>query len=221
MPTSTVEQYIKKIYQATEANESPLVSMKQVAEAMEVTPGTATSMVKHLHDVGMLHYQPRRGVFLTEKGRILALKMIRRHRLIETFLEQTLAYDWSEVHNDAETLEHAVSELFVQRLDRHLGFPHADPHGDPIPTAEGDYVEGDAFPLERSKAGSTVCVMRLRDDDPEFLDLMKSRDLVPGSRIVVEEINPVAGTISVRNPGTGTTFVMSTPLGRQILVRSE
>ena len=217
MPSSTVEQYIKKIYQATESGGNPLVSMKRVAEAMEVTPGTATSMVKHLHELGLLTYRPRRGVSLTPEGSVLALKMLRRHRLIETFLEQTLGYDWSEVHKDAETLEHAVSELFIQRLDKHLGFPGVDPHGDPIPSEAGEYQAGNAVPLDRCAPGGSARISRLRDDDPRFLDLMKSHNIVPGQEIVIKEINQVAGTITVVD-ADGTPFVMSVLLGRQILV---
>lgn len=218
MPTSTVEQYIKKIYQALEGEQRGLLPMKRVVEAMEVTPGTATSMVKHLHELRLLHYRPRQGVSLTEKGQELALKMLRRHRLIETFLEQTLGYDWGEVHRDAETLEHAVSDLFVQRLDRHLGFPTVDPHGDPIPNAAGDYPEGTGIPLDRCSPGSEVQVARLRDDDPAFLDLMKTHNLVPGQKVIVERVDSVAGTISVRNPDSRDPFVMSALLGPRILV---
>lgn len=218
MPSSTVEQYIKKIYQAMEGEAGDLLPMKRVVEVMDVTPGTATSMVKHLHDLRLLRYRPRQGVALTEKGEQLALNMIRRHRLIETFLEQTLGYDWGEVHQDAETLEHAVSELFVQRLDRHLGFPNVDPHGDPIPTAGGDYAEGDAIPLDRCPPGALLEVMRLRDDEPAFLDLMKSNNLVPGQRVVLKGHDAVAGTITVENPDTAEVFVMSSLLGPRILV---
>ena len=218
MPSSTVEQYIKKIYQAMEGEDGELLTMKRVVEAMEVTPGTATSMVKHLHEQQLLHYHPRQGVALTSKGQALALRMLRRHRLIETFLEQTLGYDWGEVHQDAETLEHAVSDLFVHRLDRHLGFPNVDPHGDPIPTAAGDYAEGSGVPLDRITPGTTVQVTRLRDDDPDFLDLMKIHNMVPGQNVLVERVDGVAGTITVRSPASDDNFVMSALLGPRILV---
>lgn len=218
MPSSTVEQYVKKIYQAMEGEAGELLPMKRVVEVMDVTPGTATSMVKHLHELRLLRYRPRQGVALTDKGAQLALSIIRRHRLIETFLEQTLGYDWGEVHQDAETLEHAVSDLFVQRLDRHLGFPNVDPHGDPIPTASGDYAEGEAVPLDRCPPGSLLQVMRLRDDEPAFLDLMKSHNLVPGQRVVLKGLDAVAGTVTVENPETEELFVMSSLLAPRILV---
>ncbi len=218
MPSSTVEQYIKKIYQAMEEETGDLLPMKRVGEVMEVTPGTATSMVKHLHGLNLLRYRPRQGVALTNKGEELALNVIRRHRLIETFLEKTLGYDWAEVHQDAETLEHAVSDLFVQRLDRYLGFPNVDPHGDPIPTAGGEYAEEEAMPLDRCSPGTLLQVMRLRDDDPAFLDLMKSHNLVPGQRVVLESLDAVAGTITVKDPGSAEAFVMSLLHGPRILV---
>jgi DtxR family transcriptional regulator, Mn-dependent transcriptional regulator len=218
MPSSTVEQYIKKIYQAMEGETGDLLPMKRVGEVMEVTPGTATSMVKRLHTLKLLRYRPRHGVALTDKGEELALNVIRRHRLIETFLEKTLGYDWAEVHKDAETLEHAVSDLFIQRLDRHLGFPNVDPHGDPIPTAGGEFSEEEAVPLDRCAHGALLQVVRLRDDEPAFLDLMKSHNIVPGQRVVLKSLDAVAGTITVANPVSEDVFVMSSIHGPRILV---
>jgi len=117
--------------------------MKMLADTMEVSPGTATSMAKHLATLGLVDYQPRQGVILSAAGRSLAIRIVRRHRLIETFLEQVLNYDWSEVHTDAEELEHVVSDRFVERIEALLGYPEFDPHGDPIPRLDGTFATQD------------------------------------------------------------------------------
>lgn len=199
MPTSTVEQYIKTIYQQEERCSSDIVHMKQLSEAMDVTPGTATAMVKHLADRKLVTYTPRKGVKLTAGGRELALTMVRRHRLIETFLENVLGYDWSEVHEDAERLEHAVSEKFIERIEAYLGFPHADPHGDPIPSTEGHIVRRKSIPLDRCAKGDSIAIARLRSDNPEFLLMMKEQCLTPGESFIVTDRNETAGTITVEH----------------------
>lgn len=221
MPTSTVEQYIKTIYQLQERSRGGIVPMKQLSDAMSVTPGTATTMVKHLAERTLVSYTPRKGVILSTTGRKLALTMVRRHRLIETFLEQVLGYDWAEVHDDAERLEHAVSERFIQRLDTYLGYPVADPHGDPIPS-EGGYIQRqNSVPLNRCGAGDHVRISRLRNDDPAFLLLMKEHLLVPGESFLVTEVNEIAGTVTVQHTETNTRFTMSVGNSTRILVESN
>lgn len=199
MPTSTVEQYIKTVYQEEERTHIPLIQMKQLADAMGVTPGTATAMVKHLAENALLEYTPRRGVSLTMNGRKLALTMVRRHRLIEAFLEQVLGYDWTEVHDDAERLEHAVSETFVQRVDAYLGFPDADPHGDPIPSRDGVIEKHGAVSLDTCEVGCSVIVSRVDNADRERLAFMKEHRVIPGEVFVLEEKNETAGTITLRH----------------------
>src|SRR5947199_9184927 len=148
MPTPTVENYLKQIYleqQAAVAElgredadaEDELVPMGRLATVMGVVPGTATSMVKALADSGLVAYEPRGGARLTPGGEQLALHVLRRHRLVELFLVKVLGLDWSEVHEEAEELEHAISEKVLERIDQLLGHPAVDPHGDPIPTAKG------------------------------------------------------------------------------------
>ena len=136
MPSATVEDYIKHIYLITQQSESSNAPMGQVADAVNVVPGTATTMVKALSDAGLVEYSPRVGVQLTIRGRKLALHVLRRHRLIEQFLVEVLGYDWSEVHDEAEQLEHVISDLLLERIDLYLDHPTEDPHGDPIPSAE-------------------------------------------------------------------------------------
>src|SRR6267143_1283552 len=139
LPSSTVENYLKAIYQGQSALESDdhLVSMGQVASALRVTPGTATTMIKALAESGLAEYEPYSGVRLTAAGEKLALLVLRRHRLVELFLVQVMGMSWAEVHEEAEQLEHVVSERLIERIDEMLGHPTHDPHGDPIPTAEG------------------------------------------------------------------------------------
>src|SRR5215207_4136764 len=142
MASSTVEDYVKQIYveQAT-AGDGGLVPMGKLAAAMGVVPGTATSMIQALAKSGLVEYEPRTGVRLTKGGEQLALHVLRRHRLVELLLVQVLGLDWSEVHAEAEELEHVISDKVLERIDALLGHPSADPHGDPIPSAKGKVAD--------------------------------------------------------------------------------
>ena len=133
MPSLTVENYIKAIYQISVQQDKKPVTTGQLATALGVAPGTVTSMLKTLNTAGLARHTPYEGVSLSRTGQVLALRMIRRHRLIEQFLVQTLSMNWDEVHDEAEHMEHAVSDLLVDRIDEYLGRPEVDPHGDPIP----------------------------------------------------------------------------------------
>src|SRR5256714_8448369 len=140
MPSITVENYLKQLY-LEQQNAPDLVQMGKLASAMGVVPGTATSMIKALADSGLVSYEPRFGAKLTKGGEQLALHVLRRHRLMELFLVKVLGLDWSEVHDEAEELEHAISEKVLERIDKLLGHPSVDPHGDPIPSAKGKVSE--------------------------------------------------------------------------------
>src|SRR6187402_1874027 len=142
LPSSTVENYLKAIHQGQSAlsADQRLVSMGHVASALGVTPGTATTMVKALAESGLAEYEPYSGVRLSGAGERLASLVLRRHRLVELFLVQVMGMRWDEVHDEAEQLEHVVSERLIERIDELLGHPEVDPHGDPIPTREGEIV---------------------------------------------------------------------------------
>ncbi|MEO0509850.1 MAG: metal-dependent transcriptional regulator [Verrucomicrobiota bacterium] len=185
MPSSTVEDYIKQIYLLAEKSSESEVPMGQVAEALGVVPGTATTMVKALSDAGLVEYAPRIGVELTQPGCKLALHVLRRHRLIEQFLVEVLGFDWSEVHEEAEQLEHVVSDLLLERIDKFLGHPTEDPHGDPIPSAEGELREGSMSSLADCSIGQLVEVERIRDQDTEFLQYVAGTGLNPGAKLKV------------------------------------
>src|ERR671926_723470 len=186
--SSTVENYLKAIYQR-ELALSPgarLVSMGHVAAALGVTPGTATTMVKALAESGLAEYEPYSGVRLTAAGEKLAGLVLRRHRLVELFLVQVMGMSWAEVHEEAEQLEHVVSERLIERIDQMLGRPTHDPHGDPIPNPEGAIVAHDLDTLLTCPVGQPLKVTRIADQDPAFLRFIESNDLKPGQPIEVE-----------------------------------
>ncbi len=183
MPSSTVENYLKRIYLEEQAAPgAAVVSMKNLAGVMGVTPGTATSMAKSLADSRFVAYEPYGGVKLTARGRTLALRILRRHRLIECFLVDALGLDWSEVHEEAESLEHAISDKLLDRIDEFLGFPSVDPHGDPIPNAKGAIRQAALTPLTEAEEGAEVRVARILDQDEEFLRFVDRHHLRPGTR---------------------------------------
>ena len=162
MPTSTVENYLKAIL-VRSSGEDDVVSTGALAEALGVTPGTITTMVKSMASRGLLERQPREGVRLTPDGRALALAVVRKHRLVETFLVQVLKMDWKEVHEEAEALEHAISDRVLLRIDAILGHPAADPHGDPIPSRRSPLLDrGKGVTLATCELQRPLRVERIR-----------------------------------------------------------
>jgi DtxR family transcriptional regulator, Mn-dependent transcriptional regulator len=200
MPSSTVENYLKAIYIGTNSLDRPqrLLPMGQLASALNVTPGTATTMVKTLAESGLVEYEPYTGVALTKAGQKLAALVTRRHRLIELFLVEVMGYSWDEVHDEAEQLEHAVSDRLVDRMDAMLGRPEADPHGDPIPNADGLVKPQTVQTLLTCPLDTTVTVMRVIDQDKNFLRFIEHHNLKPGEAISVEERDPAADSVRVR-----------------------
>ncbi len=197
MATIAAENYVKHIFVAAQEHEGEVVPMGRVSKALDVTPGTATSMVKHLAESGLLRYEPRQGVQLTASGREMALQILRRHRLIEYFLAETLKMDWGEVHEEAERLEHAISDRLLERLDEFLGHPKFDPHGDAIPSATGAMVERTLLPLSECAVGAKGRVARLSDDDPGFLKFARERKLIPGVRFKVRARDNFAACVEL------------------------
>ncbi len=200
MATSTVEDYLKHILLA-ESEPGGLVATGSLAGALNLSPGSVSAMVKTLADTGLVEWEPYAGVRLTGSGRTLATHVLRRHRLLELFLVETLGLDWSEVHDEAERLEHAVSERVVEAIDAHLGRPATDPHGDPIPNADGDLSEVTGVPLPGAPVGVPLTVVRVLDQSPGFLQHLQLRSLVPGAQIEVVTIDPVADTVELRDSG--------------------
>lgn len=204
MPSSTVEDYIKRLYTVQKQTPGELVSMGRLAEAMSVVPGTVTTMIKALADSGLVDYEPRAGVRLTPQGERLALHVLRRHRLVELFLVRTLGLDWSEVHAEAETLEHAISEKVLERIDALLGYPDCDPHGSPIPTASGEVAPEHSFSLASAVEGRQYRIDRVCDAEAAFLQFAERAGLVPGAQIRIARIDPPADAVTVEVAGRGT-----------------
>jgi DtxR family Mn-dependent transcriptional regulator len=201
MATSTVENYLKQLYlEQHTADGGALVSMGRLAAAMGVVPGTVTSMVKALSDSGLVVYEPRGGVKLTHSGEQLALHVLRRHRLVELFLVKVLGMDWSVVHNEADALEHAISDLVMERIDALLGHPQADPHGDPIPTSKGHLHERQLISLADCPLGIAQQVVRVLDQEREFLQFIELSGLKPGSIVTVSMRDSAAEAVKIRIP---------------------
>jgi len=221
MATSTVEDYLKAILVEEQRDPESLVTTGRIAAACRVAPGTATSMVKTLADSALVTYEPYSGVRLTDAGRQLAAHVLRRHRLVELFLVEVLKMDWSEVHDEAERLEHAVSEELIARIDEMLGHPAVDPHGDPIPDAQGQVEEPDLPSLATCAVRRAFRVARVRDQTPEFLRLVERRGLMPGRRVRVEERDPAADTVAlVLGGGDGERLSLGFRAAGKILVEA-
>jgi DtxR family Mn-dependent transcriptional regulator len=219
MPTSTVENYLKQLYMEQHAVDGSRVPMGRLASAMGVVPGTATSMVKALSDSGLVEYEPRGGVRLTSRGEQLALHVLRRHRLVELFLVKVLGLDWSVVHEEADSLEHAVSDRVLERLDVLLGHPTADPHGDPIPTPKGQLHEPRRLSLADCAVGVAHRVTRVLDQEPEFLQFADRQGLTPGATVAVQKREAAAEAVRIRI-GRGEEVSLGLSAAAKILVES-
>lgn len=197
MASSTVENYLKHILLLSEGS-GGLVSMGGLATALSVVPGTATTMVKALADGGLVDHQPRQGVRLTEAGRRVALSVLRKHRLVETFLVNVLKMDWSAVHAEAEQLEHAISDGVLDRLDALLGHPTVDPHGDPIPSRQGKLSSQVYATLATCPTAKALRVVRVIEQSIEFLQFAEQHGLCPGTPVRVTERNLAAELVSLK-----------------------
>jgi len=195
--TSTVEDYLKAILLEEEREPGLAVATGRLAALVAVTPGTVTAMLKTLADSGLVAYEPYAGAQLTTAGRQLALHVLRRHRLIELFLVQVVGLDWSEVHDEADRLEHAVSERLIERMDEMLDRPAVDPHGDPIPTAALKVRALDHATLAEAAAGVRCRVARIADQSAEFLRLVEKVGLRPGRRVRVTARDEAADTLEI------------------------
>ncbi len=198
MVTSTVEDYLKQIYQAQQRSPDKRVSTGQVATALDIAPGTATAMVKTLAESDLVEYEPYGGVRLTPAGEKLASHVLRRHRLVELFLVEVMGMDWSEVHGEAELLEHAVTERLLARIDNMLGNPEVDPHGDPIPTAGGEVAPTDYPDLTTCPVGESLRLVRVIDQEADFLQRIESYGLVPGVAVEVVLRDEQADIVEIR-----------------------
>jgi DtxR family Mn-dependent transcriptional regulator len=214
-PSSSVGDYLKAIW---EVAGSGAASTKDVAYQLSVAPASVTNMFARLQEMGLVEYERYQGASLTEAGREEALRLLRRHRLIETFLLEHLGYSWEEVHEEAERLEHAVSDEFTERLAEFLGNPDHDPHGDPIPAADGTLEPDDSFPLVAAAVGQRVRISRVDHRDAAVLAYLGEHGLVPGRRLVVTEARALDGVMIVEDED-GEPRALGESLARSIFVR--
>jgi DtxR family Mn-dependent transcriptional regulator len=218
MTTPNVENYLKSIYHL-QNQKNDRVKTQDLAEALDLTPSSVTNMLKSLSDDEFVDYEPYKGVTLTESGVETALKVIRNHRLVEMFLVDTLDFDWDEVHEEAEQLEHAVSDKVAKQIDEYLGHPRVDPHGDPIPTADGDVHQSDAQPLDEVETGSVVRIERVLDQDPEVLQHFENIGLTPNTVVDIVDVRSVDGQMTLQLDGEETT--LNRELAKKLLVTDE
>ncbi len=220
MPTSTVENYLKTIFSlGRQGAKSQRVPLGQIAEGLGVTPGTVTTMMKHLAEKGWVDYETRRGVRLTASGKRHASQVLRRHRLIERFLVDVVGMDWAQVHREAEELEHAVSDALLQRIDEMLGFPDRDPHGDPIPSAEGTIPDQRLIPLSECEMGDYI-VVRVVGDESAFLAWLDEQALRPGQEVSVLARDEFAQTLQIKTGRGDQPFAIGASAAARLLTRS-
>jgi DtxR family transcriptional regulator, Mn-dependent transcriptional regulator len=215
--TVAVQDYAKAIY--TLESRSGAASTTELAALLEIRPASVSGMLRKLSELGLVEHERYRGVRLTERGRRVALEVIRHHRLVELFLVESLGMTWDEVHDEAEVLEHALSEELEELIATKLGDPTVDPHGDPIPSRELKLPETDAPALAELESGETATFVRISDADPEMLRFLGERDIVPGTRLELVERQPFDGPLFVR--AGGEVHVLGATLARAMRVERE
>jgi DtxR family Mn-dependent transcriptional regulator len=221
VPSSTVENYLKTIFRLSgEHDPGTLVATGRIAEALHLTPGTVTTMVKHLERDGYLRYEPRRGVRLRAKGQRAAAQVLRRHRLIELFLVEFLRLAWAHVHEEAELLEHALSDRIVERIDEMLGRPAYDPHGDPIPGVDGVLREDRLRRLSECSEGEYTLV-RVAREDSDYLTWLQEHGLIPGARLRLEMRDKLAGILLLRLGQSKASLRIGEPAASSLWVREK
>ena len=199
MLSQAAEDYLKTIYKLQDAGAT--ASTTDIARALGVSSASVTNMVKRLAQMGLAEYQSYRGVTLTEAGRKVALEIIRHHRLLETYLKQVMGYSWEKMHEEAEHLEHHISEEFEDKIEEMLGYPTHDPHGDPIPTRDGTIATIVDMPLTEVEAGASVLVARVSDTNPTLLSYLEQLGLLPGAQVSVVACAPFNGPLTVEVDG--------------------
>jgi DtxR family transcriptional regulator, Mn-dependent transcriptional regulator len=214
--TEAVEDYAKAIYALERRADGP-VGTSALAKRLGVSPGTVTAMVKRLADLGLAVHEPYRGVTLTESGERVALEVIRHHRLIEAFLAEALGMPWDRVHDEAEVLEHYISEDLEERIAAALGDPSHDPHGDPIPDRKLAVADDPAArPLSELEPGDGATFARVSDSDPEMLRYLAQRKIRPGARVTVRDREPFGGALMIIVDGAA--HAIGAPLADRMLV---
>jgi DtxR family Mn-dependent transcriptional regulator len=212
----SVEDYLKAIYGLCESGEP--ASTTAIAEALDIQPASVTGMIKRLAEAELLEHVPYRGVRLTQRGAKEALRVLRRHRILETYLCERLGYTWDDVHEEAERLEHAASDELIEKMAAALEFPLHDPHGAPIPTVGGDIESTGPWTLADARPGTRLRIRAVRDEDSADLRSMAAEGLVPGARVHVAKAQRVAGSVEFRLGASRQSRSVEGGLARQIYV---
>jgi DtxR family Mn-dependent transcriptional regulator len=208
---------LKALHRLSGGDEAALVLNAQLAEELRVTPGSVSEMLGKLATLNLVVHYPYRGAQLTPAGSMIAIEMVRHHRLIETYLVTALGYGWDEVHEEADRLEHSISELLEERMWRALGEPAFDPHGDPIPTPDFVVVQTPTHPLQEAKRGHQIRIARVSDRDPEKLRALDRLGLIPGRTLRIIEESVWEAPITLELDGAR----LSVPLGLARVVSVE
>jgi DtxR family transcriptional regulator, Mn-dependent transcriptional regulator len=214
-PSTSAGNYLKAMWESAEEG---TVSTKAVADRLSLSKASVTKMFARLQEMGLVEYERYHGASLTEEGLSEALRLVRRHRLIETFLLEQLGYSWEDVHEEAEQLEHSVSDRFTERLAELLGHPERDPHGAPIPAQDGTLESDGSFPLAAAAVGQRVLIARVDHESAPMLAYLGERGLVPGRPLTVEEVRPLDGVVAFRDE-EGTLHALGAPLAGALFVR--
>ena len=205
--SASTQDYLKVVGALSEWSDEP-VTASRIAKETGLRQSTVSDAVRKLSEQGLVEHAPYGSVDLTEAGSALAVAMIRRHRLIETFLVTTLGYTWDQVHDEAENLEHAVSDFLVERIDALLGYPARDPHGDPIPAADGSVVRPEAIPLTQLNVGESAVIERIADADAKLLKFLHDNGLTVGTTITIGEGAPFSGAVDVHTAGKASSVAL-------------
>ena len=196
--SSTAEDYLKAVLKLEDMKEK--ASTSKVARRLDVSDGTVTDMLRKLQSAGLLEYTPYYGATLTPRGRAIAVRILRRHRLIELFLHQIMGYGWEQVHDEAERMEHAVSDFFVERIDALMNYPSKDPHGEVIPDARGFRESEDYVSLAQAEEGRFT-IRKVINASPELLTYLNQESLVPGQSFTIVEKAPFQGPLKLQLRG--------------------
>ncbi|MGF1671533.1 MAG: metal-dependent transcriptional regulator [Balneolaceae bacterium] len=196
--SQSTEDYLKVIYTLENESEDNGVSTKEVASAMNVSAASVTNMMKRLSEMGLVKYESYYGVQLTETGEKVALEVIRHHRLLELYLKEILGYSWDQVHDEAENLEHHISEQFEDKIAELLNDPTHDPHGDPIPSKDGVMPEMAVYPLHEADSEREYIIGRVKDQNPELLRYFEKIGIIPGVKVIIKKREPFNGPITLQ-----------------------
>ena len=217
MRSPSIEDYLKAVYKLEE-NEGAPVSTGDLAQAMEVSSASASNMIKRLDELDFLTYEAYEGATLTNPGRTVALEVLRHHRLLELYLKEVMGFSWDEIHEEAEILEHHISERFEDRIEEMLGHPERDPHGHPIPARDGTVAPLPTRSLADLAEGDAASIDHIANEDGELLDLLEQRGLLPGATVEVVTTRPLDGLLVVAVDGA--EQVIGRPVAQKVVVEA-